>query len=544
VVSCARTCQELLKHAMPLLLVALPGLDLTRLGSENASLDLYGMTGRESDKQLGTGNAIRKLSGVRALSLHISTYDHDSLPGYVDESLQYLTSTLAKSKILRALTVTPSTRFYKDDHFDQYETIAKGQHNIQFICLPPKLIDADSNPGEFTQISAWIQKDPPPTSGTSLVSRSPDLFLEKSTRISTAVELSGSLEQVYGLSFMGQKGSKNLSLSGLCRSLGLQEGLPLQSLRFANLEMVKVSQLSKLGNFTTLELHDIKDPDGILSNLMKSAKQLRRFVLSYSGYPDNGRLAELKPKVGKSLRQIVVNNINLEELCIQVNSVHALSAEQLISDLPSTIKLLHVTSSESEFFGPKDYALLAAKCPSIRGIGATMHFTPASKTPYQQPMFKLKCEQIITGLRKMPDLAYVTVQRFDSPKKYRAEDLANIIYKIAKEQDIDEGVINLDDIKELKFKPIISVHLRQSSYRRAQPCCVGNHFMVEEPKTIVKFEPTLQTMIKDLICLSASFGRTMTEFAAAESVRYQYEGPHDVETEVGWTSGPESLVKV
>jgi hypothetical protein len=68
--------------------------------------------------------------------------------------------------------------------------------------------------------------------------------------------------------------------------------------------------------------------------------------------------------------------------------------------------------------------------------------------------------------------------------------------------------------------------------------------MVEEPKTIVKFEPTLQTMVKDLTCLSTSFDRTMTEPAAAEGVRYQYEGPHDVETEVGWTPGPESLVKV
>jgi hypothetical protein len=108
----------------------------------------------------------------------------------------------------------------------------------------------------------------------------------------------------------------------------------------------------------------------------------------------------------------------------------------------------------------------------------------------------------------------------------------------------DEEVINLDDINELEIKPIISIYLRQSSYRRAQPRFVGNHFMVEEPKTIFKFEPTLQTMVKDLICLSASFGRTMTEFAAAEGERYQYEGPHDVETEVGWTSGPESLVKV
>jgi hypothetical protein len=144
----------------------------------------------------------------------------------------------------------------------------------------------------------------------------------------------------------------------------------------------------------------------------------------------------------------------------------------------------------------------------------------------------------------MPHLAYFTVLKFDSPKRYRPEDLANIIYKIAEEQYIDEEVINLDDIKELEFKPIISVHLRQSSYRRAQPRFVGNHFMVEEPKTIVKFEPILQTMVKDLICLSVSFGMTMAGLAAAEGIRYQYEGPHNVETEVGWTSGPESLVKV
>jgi hypothetical protein len=523
-----------LDHALHVLLTAMPGFKLSRHGSSNASSILYDVTGVKSDKRLKSNTTIRDMYGVQVVSIHIDMKEYSlfrSLPKRVDFSLRHLASTLPKSRVFRALTVTPNTRFYTDDHFDHYAAIAKGQRNAEFIYLPPKSHDPTTNPGELSQVSAWIQKDEPPAFGVSPISRTPDLFLEIGTRISTAASLCGDLSVISGLSFIGGAGSSNSSISNLCRSLGLEKGALMTSLRVVNFDILQVHQLSSFGTLTTLDLHDIKKPEKFLGKAAGATAELRRFTISYSGFPDNGKQVEFKTKFAMSLRQIIRRNTKLEALCVQVKNIQGLTAAQLISELPPTLELLHFTYSGSDFFRAEHYKLLAEKCPLLRGVGTTMNYALSSDPGHSEQFSNIKCKQAITGLRSLAHLEYFTIVRFTGVEPHYPSDLASYLYGIAEDQNVDFGCI-------------ISVYLRQSSYRRSQQQPLGDHFMLNKLGIAVKFQPTIQNMVKDIMYLSASFGKTMADFAAAEGLRFQYNGPNDIETNVGRSWSSESLVRV
>jgi hypothetical protein len=57
--------------------------------------------------------------------------------------------------------------------------------------------------------------------------------------------------------------------------------------------------------------------------------------------------------------------------------------------------------------------------------------------------------------------------------------------------------------------------------------------MVDQDGHLIKFKPVKE--VKAIQLLSASFGRTMAEYAEAEGVRYQFDGPTDIKTNISWS---------
>jgi len=144
----------------------------------------------------------------------------------------------------------------------------------------------------------------------------------------------------------------------------------------------------------------------------------------------------------------------------------------------------------------------------------------------------------------MAHLEYLTVIRFCKVRQYRPKDLAEYLYEIAAKQDIDDMILSSDSTDCYDFDPIISIHCRQQTYASSQKRALGDHFKTNKEGRVIKFEPSGRDIVRNLRFLSALFGRNMTECAAADGVRYQFDGPHDVRPEIGWVGGRESLVQV
>jgi hypothetical protein len=59
--------------------------------------------------------------------------------------------------------------------------------------------------------------------------------------------------------------------------------------------------------------------------------------------------------------------------------------------------------------------------------------------------------------------------------------------------------------------------------------------MVKEDGHLIEFKPTKRKLVEYIRLLSASFARSMVEYAEAEGLRYQFDGPTDIKTKIGWS---------
>lgn len=173
-----------------------------------------------------------------------------------------------------------------------------------------------------------------------------------------------------------------------------------------------------------------------------------------------------------------------------------------------------------------------------------MHFATHIKMTHLISYYNSQIKEMITGLHKLGNLRYVTIVSFLGAREHDAKDLAELFYDVDEDLDIEERRINLDATENFEFDPIISIHRHQVSYGEKQIRAFGDHFNIIKRRKVTKFEPTAWSLVQELQFLAAAFGRSLSKFAMNDSGRYQNEGLHDLEAQVGYVEGSGSLVEV
>ena len=84
----------------------------------------------------------------------------------------------------------------------------------------------------------------------------------------------------------------------------------------------------------------------------------------------------------------------------------------------------------------------------------------------------------------------------------------------------------------------ISLALRSDQCTQKNPRALADHYRVAGADSVVELKASeLETpLVLDLRFGSAKFSRSMTEYAAAEGVRYQFDGPKNMKSKLGWNN--------